>query len=112
LRLIKPILEQRLAESVLRGHSGELKITFYRSGLHLQFEQGRLVVVEEWQPSPQGHSGEAAFPGQTFLQLIFGYRSLEELDYAFPDCWYENEIVFALLEALFPKQNSDIWPIA
>jgi hypothetical protein len=111
LRHITPVLEQRLAESVLRAHSGELKITFYRSGLRMEFKQGRLATVEEWQPHPQGHSGDAAFPDLTFLQLVFGYRSLEELDYAFPDCWYENEQVFTLLEALFPKQNSDVWGI-
>lgn len=112
LRLIAPVLEKRLAGSVVTGYSGELRLTFYKSGLRLMFEQGRLVEAKEWQPAPHGHSGDAAFPDLTFLQLLFGYRSLQELSYAYADCWYENDRVFALLNALFPKQNSDVWPVA
>ena len=33
---------------------------------------------------PVGHSGEAGFPELTFLQLLFGYRSLDELSVVFP----------------------------
>jgi hypothetical protein len=68
--------------------------------------------VEAWDPTPQGHSGDAAFPGLTFLQLIFGYRSLEELQYAFVDCFTSNDTARALLNCLFPKQVSSVWPVA
>jgi hypothetical protein len=112
LRRITPVLERRLAGSPLVGHTGELKITFYRSGLRLAFESGRLASVEEWRPEPVGHSGGAAFPGLTFLQLLLGYRSLEELTYAFPDCTASGDVPWALLNALFPKQGSDIWPFS
>lgn len=105
-------LESRLEDSPLVGHSGDLKITFYRSGLRLEFKEGRIVTVEDWQPTPHGHSGDAGFPGLTFLQLIFGYRSLEELKYAFADCWTTGDHTSAILEALFPKQVSTIWPIS
>jgi hypothetical protein len=47
---IAPVLEQRLAASPLVGYSGELKVTFYRSGLRLVFEQGRLALCKAWQP--------------------------------------------------------------
>ena len=112
LRHIAPAIEDQLCMSTYAGHTGELKISFYRSGLLLGLEQGRLVKIEAWQPEPQGHSGSAAFPGRTFLQLLFGYRSFEELNYAFPDCWWDNDLAFGLLNALFPKQNSDIWPVS
>lgn len=112
LRHIRPIIEERLANSALSGHTGELKISFYRSGLRLNFESGQLVQVESWKPTPQGHSGDAGFPGLTFLQLCFGYRSLEELRYAFADCWTNNDTAQALLEILFPKQASNIWPVS
>lgn len=112
LRRISPVLDKRLEASPYRGHSGELKITFYRSGLKLVVERGRLATVEPWGPTPQGHSGDAAFPGLTFLQLVFGYRSFEDLDNAFPDCWYESDDAFGLLSAMFPRQVSDVWPIA
>ena len=41
----------------------------------------------------------------TFLQMLFGYRSYEELHYAVPDCWCDDEDVRVLLTALFPKNN-------
>ena len=41
----------------------------------------------------------------TFLQMLFGYRSYEELHYAVPDCWCDVEDVRVLLTALFPKNN-------
>ncbi len=109
---IAPALEKRLEGSPYVGHTGELKLTFYRNGLRLEFETGRLVKVEAWQPTPHGHSGDAAFPGLTFLQLLFGYRSMEELNYAFADCWWDKDQVLGLLNALFPKQPSDVWPVA
>jgi len=112
LRHITPVLERRLAVSAYSGYTGELKLTFYRSGIRLVFEAGCLVKVEDWQPVPQGHSGDAAFPGLTFLQLLFGYRTLEELGYAFTDCWWENDRVYGLLNVLFPKQVSDVWPVS
>lgn len=112
LNLITPALEQRIAKSPLVGYSGEIKITFYRDGLHLVFEQGRLVEINRWKPQPLGHSGQAAFPDLTFLQLLLGYRSLEELKYAFVDCWTHTDEATALLNVLFPKQVSNLWPIS
>jgi hypothetical protein len=106
---IQPVLEERLSRSAYAGHTGRLRLTFYRSGLRLQFDRGRLVEVVPWKPEPQGYSGDAAFPGLTFLQLLFCYRSLEELGYAFPDCWWEHDEAYGLLNALFPKQASHVW---
>ena len=112
MRQVTPVLEQRLTSSVAAGHSGEVRLTFYREGLRLVFDHGKLTTVEAWQPVPQGHSGEAAFPELTFLHLLFGYRSLEELKYAFADCWTDNDATHVLLDALFPRQPSDIYPVA
>src|SRR5262245_53374955 len=45
IRRIAPALERRLAESSSSGYSGELTLNFYRSGLRLAFEQGRLMTA-------------------------------------------------------------------
>jgi hypothetical protein len=111
LRHVAPVLERRLENSLLAGHSGELKISFYRSGLRLVFDAGRLVEVEPWQPTPR-QEGDAGFPDLTFLQLLFGYRSMSELDRAFADCWASGDTGRPLLDALFHKCPSHIWPIA
>ncbi|MEJ2208125.1 MAG: GNAT family N-acetyltransferase [Anaerolineae bacterium] len=111
LQHVAPVLERRLAASFLAGHTGEIKISFYRSGVRLAFEEGRLAQVEPWQPA-NAEDGNALFPDLTFLQLLFGYRSLEELDAAFADCGTRGDGPRLLLEALFPKQPSDLWPIS
>jgi hypothetical protein len=110
LRHVSPVLERRLAESLLVGHTGELKISFYRDGLRLVLEHGRLAGVESWQPM-SADEGAAVFPDLTFLQLLFGYRALDELDYAFADCHARTDEARALLRALFPKQPSHVWAV-
>lgn len=110
MRHVAPLLERRLAESVVVGHTGELKISFYREGLRLVFEEGRLKAVEPWEPTVED-GGAAAFPDLTFLQLLFGYRTLEELAYAFADCWTASDEARALLKTLFPKQQSLVWAV-
>jgi hypothetical protein len=112
IQTIAPALEKRLLSSHMVGYTGELKITFYRSGMRTVFENGKLAMVEPYTPSPEWHSGNAAFPGLTFLQLLFGYRSLAELRYAFADCWASGDETSALLNILFPKQASLVWPIS
>jgi hypothetical protein len=111
LKHISPFLEKRLANSPISGHSGEIKITFYKTGLHLVIEKGRITAVDDWRPEPNGHSGDAAFPDLTFLQLVFGYRDLNELKYAYADCWTNNDTTAAILIALFPKEHSDVFGI-
>jgi hypothetical protein len=112
MRSIAPALEERLAASPIVGYTGELKITFFRSGLRLVFEKGKLATAEPYKPEPAGHSGNALFPELTFLQLLLGYRSLDELRYAFADCGsYDGEIT-VVLNTLFPKQASLVWPIS
>ena len=49
---------------------------------------------------------DALFPDLTFLQLLFGYRSYDELDMAFADCFANNAEAAVLLNALFPKRPS------
>jgi hypothetical protein len=111
LHHIKPVLEKRIAESIVAGQSREIKISFYRDGLRLVLENGRLVAIDPWKPSPED-GGAAAFPGLTFLQMLFGYRSYEELKYAFADCWWDNDEVRTLMNILFPKKLSDVFPVA
>jgi hypothetical protein len=109
---VAPALERRLAQSIAAGHSAELKLNFYRGGLRLVLERGRLAGVEPWQ-APDTHAmGSAAFPALTFLQLLFGYRSLDELRHAYADCYVSGDLNRALLMALFPKAASNVWPIA
>jgi hypothetical protein len=62
------------------------------------------------QPTTAPRAG-ASFPNLTFVQLLFGYRSLDELRYAFPDCIVRTEDAGVLLRILFPQQPSNVWPL-
>jgi hypothetical protein len=111
LNHIKPVLEGRLAESIAANHSREIRISLYRTGVRMRIEHGKITAIEPWKPAPKDE-GDAAFPGLTFLQLLFGYRSFEELRYAFADCGCESEEARVLLNILFPKKLSQVYPIA
>ena len=109
IRHIAPALERRLAASMMSGYTGELKINFYRGGLRLVFEQGRLATAEDYRAAGWRPVAQAGFPPLVFLQLLFGRRSLAELRYAFPDAWADDE-ARPLLEVLFPAKAS--WVLA
>jgi hypothetical protein len=111
VRHTAPALEARLARSFAVGHTGELKLDFYRDGLRLVFEGGKLIAAEKWTATRED-GGSAGFPGLTFLQLLFGYRTLAELQAAFADCWVDGDDARALVNALFPRQTSMFWPVA
>jgi hypothetical protein len=110
LNYIKPALEKRLAESIAPGHSREIKISFYRTGLRIVIEKGKIMTVEPWKPKPKDE-GDISFPDLTFLQMVFGYRNYDELNRAFADCWCNHEDVRILMDIIFPKKLSDVFAI-
>jgi ribosomal protein S18 acetylase RimI-like enzyme len=110
VRHIAPALEARLARSVAVGHTGALRLNFYRDGLLLRFAAGRLVEVAP--TAACGHEeADASFPDLTFLHLLFGHRALADLEHAFADCTVANEEAHVLLGLLFPRHASHIWAV-
>lgn len=105
---IAPALEQRLATSPVVGHSGDITLDFYRGGLRMVFEQGRLTGAEPWQAPLYGSDASGGFPPLVFLQVLFGHRSIEALRHAFPDVWVSEE-ARPVLKALFPTRPSFVF---
>ena len=110
LQRIAPVLEQRLAASPFRTYTGELKLDFYRGGLRLAFEHGKITTVEPWQPPTFGDHANAGCPPLVFLQLLLSYRSLADLKVSYPDVWSNKESTL-LLNTLFPTQPSTVNPL-
>ncbi|MDQ2998237.1 MAG: GNAT family N-acetyltransferase [Chloroflexota bacterium] len=110
IRRIAPALERRLAGSSASGYTGELTLNFFRSGLRLVFEQGRLTDAADFRAEGWDPHYNAGFPPLVFLQLLFGRRSLAELRHIFPDI-YADQIGRSLLEALFPARPSWVLPL-
>jgi hypothetical protein len=109
LNHIKPVLEKRLADSIACGHSGEYRIGMYPKGIKLILENG-CITFDSWKPD-NAEEGNAIFPMLTFLQILFGYRSFEELEHAFADCWWSDDSSRIILNTLFPKKNSNVYGI-
>lgn len=109
LRHVTPALERRLAASAQAGYTGELTLDFYRGGLRLAIERGKLTGIEDWQ-RPVWDAGMAGFPPLVFLQALFGHRSLAELRSIYPDVQAAGDAT-ALLEALFPKRPALLMPL-
>ncbi|SRR6266498_813860 len=110
LKRISSVLDTRLSVSPWSGFSGELKISTYTAGLRLVFRNGLVDHVGSYQLI-SWEDADVAFPNLCFNQLLFGFRSLEDLMYAYPDCWANPEKI-GLVESLFPKMPSNLWGLA
>lgn len=70
------------------------------------------VVGQEFgAPSTDPRRATALFPNLILNQLLLGYRSLDELQSAFADCIVRAGEGRPLIDALFPKTPSDVWPL-
>lgn len=111
LNHIAPALNQRLASSLLAGHTGELKLNFYDTGATLRINQGQIESVASWMPKHE-REGDAVFTQETFLPILFGQRSLVQVREADPDCWVASNEALVLLQVLFPQKHSHLGPLA
>ena len=103
---ISPVLNRRLSESEYAGYDGELLLDFHRTGLRLGLKDGKITTAEDWQPSTETR-GDLAFPDLAFLHLLCGYRSFDELEAFYPDCYKRKKPeATALINVLFPKKAS------
>lgn len=83
-------------------------IDLFTSGFTLDVSEGRVKAV----PERLAGAHTVTFPGQTFLQLLFGARSLTELEDSYPDCRASHATAAAMLDRLFPRAPAFVWPIA
>lgn len=111
LRIITPALEQRLENSAFASYTGTLTLSFYLDGLNLDFKNGELQEIKPLS-FDEISQFNASFPPLVFLHLVFGYRSMADLKYAYADCATKDDETANLLNALFPKKVSDIWVIS
>ena len=116
VRHVAPALERRLADAHGVGHTGRLVLGFVQGGLAIELEGGRIAAVEPRTPTQDDLSAtddavDALFPGLVFLQLLFGFRSVREIEYAYQDCVVTSNRARALLDGLFPKRPSMVYAI-
>ena len=107
LRRVRPALEKDLVGTPATGYTGALTLNFYRGGLRLDFDQGRIAEISSLGPA-ESASADAAFPDLTILQLLGGRRTVDQLKDSYPDCT-ATPVAQALLTALFPPFTGNLW---
>jgi predicted acetyltransferase len=104
LQKMKPLLESRLAASEYRGLTEKLNLNFRWFKTRIAIESGSVTAVQPLRTDEQCIAGLNP-PAST--QLIFGYKSREELEACFPD-FYVRPKCKRLIDVLFPKLPSHI----
>lgn len=107
LRHVRPALESNLVGTPAEGYTGALTLDFFRSGLRLDFEQGRITAICSLD-SKDIENSDASFPDLTILQLLGGHRTCDQLKESYPDC-SATPTAQALLTALFPPFTGNLW---
>ena len=81
-------------------------INFYRSGIRLRFDEGRLssVTAEKF---PDRATAAANLPDLSFLQMLFGRKTFSEIHDLLVDAWSGADDDELLMDTLFPKMSSD-----
>lgn len=104
-RQLAPEFESRLAASRFAGLTQQVELGFYRFGVALSFENGRLTGVEAGPPNPDPRMG---MPPDLLPKVLMGFRSLEDLAQRSPDLIVSRDEDWELLNVLFPPLISMI----
>ena len=107
LMLIAPILEQRLVGTSFEGLTDDMLLGFYRTGVRLTFDAGRLTAAT-LEKMPDRQLTAVNMPDLTFMQILFGRRSFSEIAGMFIDASAKTDADAALIDTLFPKMASDM----
>jgi predicted N-acetyltransferase YhbS len=102
---LSPLIESRLADSDLRGWSGDLKISFYTSGLQMDFAKGALKSVVNTGPIER-HEAHAHYPDLTFTKALFGQYSFTQLRDMYSDCFAHKRAQHVLQDILWGGQQT------
>jgi hypothetical protein len=110
IRDIAPVLESRLHGSRAHRYTGDLRLNFHdKTGLFMEFEDGKIKQVNNERPAIDKE--DAGFPFYTFINLLFGHRTMDEMQAVLPDV-FANRKATILLEAMFPKKTSFVRQLA
>lgn len=104
IQKIAPALERRLQGSGAHHYTGQVKFAFHdKTGLLMNFEGGKLIDASDIEQGFRGADG--AFPWHSFLNLVMGHHTLDDLRAVFPNA-YANKTAAVLLEILFPRKQT------
>ncbi|MFX0115041.1 MAG: GNAT family N-acetyltransferase [Candidatus Hodarchaeota archaeon] len=108
LETIKPVLENRLAESSFARFSGKIVISNYKNGYCFVFHEGKIKEINDLD-FEEAQSCHFLLPPQFMVKLLMGYLSIEELQNNEPDV-FVSASKNNLFNILFPKLKTYLSP--
>ncbi len=110
LEHISSVLEKRLQKSLYKELDAIITISYYKAGIKLTFQGGKLSSLTELSIADMQSSNQPIdlyIPPNNFTQLLMGYRTLDTFD--------EFDVSSAgkkryLLKILFPKVKASLTP--
>ena len=99
---LKPLLEERLAESTYCHLTETLSFNFRRFTVKMSVENGQITNIQKLETNERSPIG---LNPTVFVKLLLGDRSREELEMTYPDVRIDISHKH-LLDILFPKKPS------
>lgn len=112
LEHIIPILETRVKQSSYQGLDASIRINNYQAGIEITFKKGKLNDLTELSRRDIQNSTypiDLHIPPNYLIQLLLGYRTLEELEAITFDVICVGKTKH-LLNTLFPKVKASFTP--
>jgi len=106
-RKLAPLLESRLRASGYGGLCETLNLNFRKFNIEATVKEGKIVGVERGVDCRDRTIGLNPY---VFPQLLLGYRSVRELEAAYPD-FRVRDTHRPLLEAMFPRRPGYIFHV-
>ena len=108
IETITPVLENRLAQSDFAQLTDSFRINWYRAGIELTFENGKLKKITEIKRE-EIKDMHVAVPFPVIFQLLMGYKTIDELHEIYPDAGAQS-VKLPLVRVLFPKIRAQLTP--
>jgi predicted N-acetyltransferase YhbS len=108
LEIIKPVLKMRLLGSEFSSLTKSLRLSFYREGFEMVFQNGELVKIKHL-TIKELEDMHINIPPLVNFQLLLGYRTVEELENIYPDVTVKDEFK-PVIKILFPKVKASFTP--
>ena len=114
LHKLSAILEQRLARSLHARYTGDIEIRVDNDIVAITVDDGVITDIRSQNSVHRGNgsggwsTASGRFPGNSFLPMLFGMRSVSETLNTITDANTKSKMDRHLLETLFPKRTSDL----
>ena len=104
---LAPALSRRLDETPHAGYDGLVTIHLGKHSIRLRFNKGKCDQVTG-DTGTDRRDANASFPNRNFNQILFGWRTVNDIIRTDADASVKSKADAHLLQTLFPHKTSDL----